>query len=177
RYRPHGRHKATQSNRQRRERGKRRNSARIWPYQGRWSERSRLLVFKLGGGAELPPEMELASLPLDPPPSRASAQTIALGKAKYARYCAVCHAPAAVGSTELPDLRRSGALGNAQAWKAVVHEGILKDNGMVSFAPSLSVEEVEAIRAYVIQRANEDKALEAATAEQVAAQKAATDQG
>ncbi|MEO0419790.1 MAG: PQQ-dependent dehydrogenase, methanol/ethanol family [Pseudomonadota bacterium] len=138
---------------------------------------SRLLVFKLGGGAELPPEMELASLPLDPPPSRASAQTIALGKAKYARYCAVCHAPAAVGSTELPDLRRSGALGNAQAWKAVVHEGILKDNGMVSFAPSLSVEEVEAIRAYVIQRANEDKALEAATAEQVAAQKAASDQG
>lgn len=121
---------------------------------------SRLLVFKLGGKAELPPEQELAMLPLDPPPSRASAETIAIGKAKYARYCAVCHAPAAVGSTELPDLRRSGALGNQQAWKAVVHEGILKDNGMVSFAPSLSVEEVEAVRAYVIQRANEDKALE-----------------
>jgi len=121
---------------------------------------SRLLVFKLGGEAQLPPEQELVMLPLDPPPSRADAETIALGKAKYARYCAVCHAPAAVGSTELPDLRRSGALGNRQAWKAVVHEGILKDNGMVSFAPSLSVEEVEAVRAYVIQRANEDKGLE-----------------
>ncbi|AWW72944.1 PQQ-dependent dehydrogenase, methanol/ethanol family [Erythrobacter sp. KY5] len=132
---------------------------------------SRLLVFKLGGEAELPEMRELVNLPLDPPPSRASAEEIALGKEKYARYCAVCHAPAAVGSTVLPDLRRSGTLGNARSWEAVVHEGILKDNGMVSFADSLSKEEVQAIRAYVIARANEDKALEEATAaeaEQVA---------
>ncbi|WP_370515214.1 PQQ-dependent dehydrogenase, methanol/ethanol family [Erythrobacter sp. THAF29] len=122
---------------------------------------SRLLVFKLGGTGELPPEMELASLPLDPPPSRAPADTIALGSEKYARYCAVCHAPAAVGSTVLPDLRRAGSLGNAQAWMAVVHDGLLKDNGMASFADSLSKEEIEAIRAYVIHRANEDKAMEA----------------
>ncbi|MDJ0642407.1 MAG: PQQ-dependent dehydrogenase, methanol/ethanol family [Erythrobacter sp.] len=121
---------------------------------------SRLLVFKLGGEAELPPEPELASLPLDPPPSRASAETIALGKGKYARYCAVCHAPGAVGSTLLPDLRRSGALGNRQTWQAVVHDGILKDNGMVAFEGSLTKDEIEAIRAYVIQRANEDKAIE-----------------
>jgi quinohemoprotein ethanol dehydrogenase len=44
----------------------------------------------------------------------------------------------------------------------VVHDGALKDNGMASFAGSLSKDEVEAIRAYVIKRANEDKALEAA---------------
>lgn len=121
---------------------------------------SRLLVFKLGGDAKLPPEKDLASLPLDPPPSRASAETIALGKGKYARYCSVCHAPGAVGSTVLPDLRRSGTLGNPKAWMAVVHDGILKDNGMVSFEGSLSKDEIEAIRAYVIQRANEDKAIE-----------------
>ncbi len=119
---------------------------------------SRLLVFKLGGEAELPPEPELAALPLDPPASRADEQTIALGAEKYARYCAVCHAPAAVGSTVLPDLRRSGTLGNKQSWMAVVGDGILKDNGMVSFAESLSPEEIEAVRAYVIHRANEDKA-------------------
>ncbi|MEO0689454.1 MAG: c-type cytochrome [Pseudomonadota bacterium] len=121
---------------------------------------SRLLVFKLGGEAQLPAMPELAEIPLDPPPSRASADTIAIGKEKYARYCAVCHAPAAVGSTELPDLRRSGTLGNAGAWKAVVYDGILKENGMVNFDTSLSEDEVQAIRAYVIQRANEDKALE-----------------
>ncbi|MEO9491819.1 MAG: PQQ-dependent dehydrogenase, methanol/ethanol family, partial [Marinomonas sp.] len=88
---------------------------------------SRLLVFKLGGEAELPEMPELAELPLDPPPSRASEEVIALGKQKYARYCAVCHAPGAVGSTVLPDLRRSSTLGNKAAWQAVTQEGILKD--------------------------------------------------
>ncbi|MEM6858287.1 MAG: PQQ-dependent dehydrogenase, methanol/ethanol family [Pseudomonadota bacterium] len=121
---------------------------------------SRLLVFKLGGTGELPPEPDLVKLPLDPPPSRASAETIAIGQAKYARYCAVCHAPGAVGSTELPDLRRSGTLGSASSWKAVVYDGILKERGMVGFAPSISAEESDAIRAYVIKRANEDKAIE-----------------
>jgi PQQ-dependent dehydrogenase (methanol/ethanol family) len=118
---------------------------------------SRLLVFKLGADGELPPIPELASLPLDPPPSRASADTIALGAQKYARYCAVCHAPAAVGSTVLPDLRRSGTLQNRDSWQAVVHDGILSANGMVSFAGSLSREEIDAIREYVIKRANEDR--------------------
>ncbi len=121
---------------------------------------SRLLVFKLGADGALPDIPELARLPLDPPPSRASAETIALGGEKYARYCAVCHAPGAVGSTLLPDLRRSGTLGNRRSWLAVVNDGILKDNGMVGFSDSMNEEEIDAIRAYVIHRANEDKAIE-----------------
>ena len=124
---------------------------------------SRLLVFKLGAEGTLPPEPELAALPLDPPASRASMQTIAMGGEKYARYCAVCHAPGAVGSSVLPDLRRAGSLGDRRAWQAVVHEGILAGNGMASFAQSLSTDEIEAIRAYVIHRANEDKAMEQAS--------------
>ncbi len=132
---------------------------------------SRLLVFKLGGEAELPPAPELAAAPLDPPPSRASTKTIALGRTKYARYCAVCHAPGAVGSTVLPDLRRSGALDNRQAWQQIVHEGALQDNGMASFKGSLTPAEIEAIRAYVIQRANEDKEMENARAANRVAQR------
>jgi alcohol dehydrogenase (cytochrome c)/quinohemoprotein ethanol dehydrogenase len=128
---------------------------------------SRLLVFKLGGKAKLPPEPELAALPLDPPPSKASPEMIAVGQAKYGRYCAVCHAPGAVGSTVLPDLRRAGSLESAQAWSAVVADGLLKDNGMASFKGSLSKDEIEAIRAYVIHRANEDKAIEG-TAKKIA---------
>ena len=123
---------------------------------------SRLLVFKLGGTAALPDEKALAALPLDPPPSRADAQTIAAGQAAYARYCAVCHAPGAVGSTVLPDLRRSGVLSNPQAWMQIVHDGALKDNGMAGFEGSLSREQIGAIREYVIFRANQDKAMEAA---------------
>ena len=119
---------------------------------------SRLLVFKLGAESQLPPEPELAKLPLDPPPSRANAATIALGGEKYARYCAVCHAPGAVGSTVLPDLRRSGTLSNPASWQAVVREGMLQGRGMASFAESLSAEESNAIREWVIFRANQDKA-------------------
>ena len=121
---------------------------------------SRLLVFKLGGRDALPAEPELARLPLDPPPSRASVQTIAAGRALYGRYCGVCHGAGAVGSTVLPDLRRSSTLASPDAWLAVLHEGILQDRGMASFEESLSKQQVEAIRAFVIHRANEDRTTE-----------------
>ncbi|WP_245228750.1 PQQ-dependent dehydrogenase, methanol/ethanol family [Pontixanthobacter sp. CEM42] len=120
---------------------------------------SRLLVFKLGGTAELPAEVEVAKIPLDPPPSRASADVIAAGGKSYARYCAVCHAPGAVGSTVIPDLRRSGALANKATWQSVVHDGALKDRGMASFSESLSKDQIDAIREFVIFRANQDKVM------------------
>ena len=72
----------------------------------------------------------------------------------------MCHAPGAVGSTVLLDLRRSGALDNRQVWQQIVHDGALVENGMASFKGSLTPEEIEAIRAYVIKRANEDKGME-----------------
>lgn len=125
---------------------------------------SRLLVFKLGATAELPGAVELARAPLDPPPSRASEQAIASGHAAYGRYCAVCHGPGAVGSTVLPDLRRSGALDNRTAWAQIVHGGALANNGMASFADSLSEEQIETIRQFVIFRANEDRDMEAGRA-------------
>ena len=123
---------------------------------------SRLLVFKIGGEATLPDMPELIAMPIDPPPSRASAKTIAAGGANYARYCAVCHGPGAVGTTYLPDLRRSGSLGNRETWAMIVHDGALVDNGMAAFSDSLDTEEIEAIRAFVIHRANEDKVMESA---------------
>ena len=88
----------------------------------------------------------------------------ASGSYNFGRYCSQCHNDAAIGSTVLPDLRRSAALENRETWTAIVHGGALKDNGMISFAPSLSRSQVEDIRQYVIKRANEDKALESRTA-------------
>lgn len=119
---------------------------------------SRLLVFKLGADANLPSEPSLAELPLDPPPSRASSEIIQLGGEKYARYCGVCHAPGAVGSTVLPDLRRSGTLSNPASWQEVVRGGMLSTRGMASFKDSLNENEANAIREWVIYRANQDKA-------------------
>ncbi|GBH32471.1 quinohemoprotein ethanol dehydrogenase [Sphingobium xenophagum] len=126
---------------------------------------SRLLVFKLDGKAALPAAPPLAKMPLDPPPSTANAAKIAAGGALFGRYCSVCHGDAAIGGSIVPDLRHSGMLNDADIWGQVVHDGALKDNGMVSFASILSAAEIEDIRAYVIHRANEDKILESAHAD------------
>jgi PQQ-dependent dehydrogenase (methanol/ethanol family) len=120
---------------------------------------SRLLVFKLGGTAKLPPEPALARLPLDPPAITGTPQQIAEGARHYGRYCGVCHGDAAYGSTVLPDLRRSGLIGDSKGWAAVVNDGALKDNGMISFANVLTKAQIESVRHYVISRANEDKKL------------------
>jgi alcohol dehydrogenase (cytochrome c)/quinohemoprotein ethanol dehydrogenase len=120
---------------------------------------SRMLVFKLGAKEQLPPESSVALRPLDPPAVTGTPAQIAEGAQRYARFCGVCHGDAAWGGTVVPDLRRSPALENAKAWGTVVHDGALRDQGMVGFANVLSAEQIEAIRDYVIKRANEDKAL------------------
>ena len=50
-------------------------------------------------------------------------------------------------------------------WNGTTHQidGALQHNGMVSFATALRPADAEAIRQYLIKRANEDKALEALT--------------
>ncbi|MBT2186063.1 PQQ-dependent dehydrogenase, methanol/ethanol family [Sphingobium nicotianae] len=121
---------------------------------------SRLLVYKLGGKATLPALVPVNKAPLDPPASKASSEQIAKGKYLFARFCGACHGDAAVGGTINPDLRRSGVLGDQNTWQQVVRDGLLKDNGMVSFKSVLNVEQVESIRQFVIRRANEDRAIE-----------------
>ena len=54
----------------------------------------------------------------------------------------------------LPNLQRSGTLGNPDAWKSILIDGALKDNGMVSFAKVLTPEPAQLIRLYVIDEAN-----------------------
>jgi PQQ-dependent dehydrogenase (methanol/ethanol family) len=120
---------------------------------------SRLLVFKLNGTARLPPEQPVPLRPLDPPAASGTPQQIAEGAQQYGRFCGVCHGDAAYGGGLLPDLRRSALLAESAAWSSVVHEGALRSRGMISFAPVLTTEQVDAIRHYVIKRANEDKAL------------------
>jgi len=120
---------------------------------------SRLLVFKLRAKGQLPPPKPAAERVLDPPALTGTPQQVALGTGLYARYCSVCHGDAAVAGGLVPDLRHSGAIGSPEAVKSVVIDGALQHNGMVSFAKALRPDEVEAIRQYVISRANEDKKL------------------
>ena len=76
------------------------------------------------------------------------------------RYCGVCHGDAAVSGTLNPDLRHSAAIGDAATIKDVVIDGALEHNGMVSFRQVVNQADAEAIRQYLLKRANEDKALE-----------------
>ena len=122
---------------------------------------SRLLVFKLGATGELPPEPELVRLPLDPPAFLGDPELLSQANYDYGRYCGGCHGDNAVGSTLLPDLRRSAVLQSEDVWQTIVHDGDLSANGMVGFSESLTAERIEAIRQFVIFRANQDKELEA----------------
>jgi alcohol dehydrogenase (cytochrome c)/quinohemoprotein ethanol dehydrogenase len=72
----------------------------------------------------------------------------------------VCHGDAAVAGALNPDLRYSPTIGSADAIRAVVVDGALEHNGMVSFKAAVTPQDAEAIRQYLIKRANEDKALE-----------------
>jgi alcohol dehydrogenase (cytochrome c)/quinohemoprotein ethanol dehydrogenase len=114
----------------------------------------RMLAFKLGGKASLPPRPEVLQTALDPPPSKAPPATVAKGEQLYQRYCAACHGDVAVGGGLLPDLRYSGSL-SSELWFNVVLDGLLQPNGMVSFDKELSRQDAAAIRAYVILRANQ----------------------
>ena len=120
---------------------------------------SRLLVYALGGTAQLPAEEPIVRAPIAPPEDQATVEQLAQGAKAYARFCSVCHGDAAYGSTLLPDLRRSRLLADPAAFAHVVLDGALSSQGMVSFRRVLDAQQVESVRHYVIKRAHEDAAL------------------
>jgi alcohol dehydrogenase (cytochrome c)/quinohemoprotein ethanol dehydrogenase len=121
---------------------------------GRVRNISRMLAFKLGGKAGLPPLPEFQEPALNPPPATASAAVVKNGERLFQRYCAACHGDVAVGGGVIRDLRSSSTLGNNQ-WFSIVLDGALVSVGMVSFAKELSRKDAADIRAYVIFRAHQ----------------------
>jgi quinohemoprotein ethanol dehydrogenase len=122
----------------------------------------RLIVLKLGGKVALPALPETPPYVWDPPAKFGTAADIAAGQSNFQRYCLVCHGPGAVGNGVLPDLRKSAAIADAGTWKSVVIDGVLKGNGMVSFAAVLTPKEADQVRAYVVTRAHYGKEHDAA---------------
>jgi len=130
---------------------------------------SRMLVFKLGGTATLSPLTPQTKLVLDPPAATGTAEQTAKGAYLYGNSCSGCHGDAAVAGALVTDLRTSAALNNPELWKQIVHDGVMKDRGMVAWSADFTPEQIENIRLYVIKRANEDKALERAASAKSAA--------
>jgi PQQ-dependent dehydrogenase (methanol/ethanol family) len=115
---------------------------------------SRILSFKIGGAAELPAMPAMSAVP-PPPNDFGSDAQIGAGASLYTRYCSSCHGVAAISGGVLSDLRHSAMSGSAEAFRSVVLEGALLDNGMASFAEVLSEEDAEAVRAFVVRQANQ----------------------
>jgi len=115
---------------------------------------SRMLAFKLGGKIKLPPAPEAPPVP-EPPPSTATAETIATGFGLYMAHCGNCHGFFAVSGGTIPDLRHMTAETHAQ-FSDITMGGMRLELGMPPFADRLSEEDLAAIHAYVINRANED---------------------
>lgn len=114
---------------------------------------SRVLTFKLGGSAALPP-LEVPVRVAEPPPRVDDPAAIALGKQLFHNRCMVCHGDGAVGGGVLPDLRYMSAEKH-QAWLGIVLGGAHQDRGMASFANAFTADEALAIQAYIIERAHE----------------------
>jgi len=55
----------------------------------------------------------------------------------------------------LPDLRFTPFLATEDSWRAVIIDGALADLGMMAFSENLSPVEAEALRAYVVSKAQE----------------------
>ena len=113
----------------------------------------RVFVFKLGGEGVVPDPMELIVTEIPKAQSFGDEATIMAGFTHYAENCMVCHGPLAISSGVLPDLRWSYVAADENSWSDIVLGGALTDNGMVSFAPNLSDEQAESIRAYVLDQA------------------------
>jgi quinohemoprotein ethanol dehydrogenase len=129
---------------------------------------SRIQVYKIGGTASLPAEMTAAKaaagVKIDPPLLTANNETVAAGEIAYGANCAACHGATAVpaAGSIAPDLRYSGLLPFAQQWNGAVREGDRAQRGMPGFKATLTQEQTDAILAYVIKRANDEKAAQEA---------------
>ena len=119
--------------------------------------KSRVLTFALDGKApRLPPPASSPLQAIVAPERVGSEASVAAGRMLYLNTCAVCHGSRAKSAGVIPDLRRSGAIADRQAFKAVVGDGILADRGMASFARNYDPDQIETIRAYLVSRARED---------------------
>ena len=107
-----------------------------------------LLAFKIGGTgqlAKLPPLQRAAYVASEE--SFTPAQ-LAEGADRFVTFCTICH-----NGPVNPDLMRSQVAASADAWRAVVIDGALAGNGMISFAKWVTPEQSESIRGYVLSEA------------------------
>jgi len=121
--------------------------------------KGRVLTFALGGTAKLPPSEVVESYVPVAPEQSASPQTLTAGEIAYNRTCVYCHGYKAVSDGVFPDLRHSVAIADKDVWKSIVWDGALETKGMVAFGKNFSLEQIAAIRAFIISQARAEQHL------------------
>jgi len=125
---------------------------------GYWAPNyARLLVYKLGGSAVLPEMVSYTPPALNPPANFGDAALLAEGETHYNEHCASCHGNNGRVSSLFPDLKYAAALNSPELFNAIVVDGVLQNNGMVSFRAELTPAQADTIRAYVVSLANDLK--------------------
>lgn len=115
----------------------------------------RVMTFKLGASEQLQPLPKMVSNEQPPARTDASDQVLTQGALLYMDYCAICHGQEAVGSGAVPDLRRL-PLVFYDSWNQIVLDGAMKKMGMVGFSDVLDEQQAFALKAYILEEANED---------------------
>src|SRR6185436_4469768 len=110
----------------------------------------RLLTFALNGKQQLP-EIIAQKRTVTAIGVTASQETIETGAALFAQWCGVCHGFGAGGGGATPDLRYSHPT-TFDKYREIILEGKYQGRGMPSLRRWLTVEQVDAIRAYVLTR-------------------------
>ena len=115
----------------------------------------RIMVFKVGATGELPAVIDEEFIaPELPAMLDVDEATIVKGSTAYANTCVNCHGDQAFSSGLIPNLRYSAITKSAEAWQAVVRDGLFAAKGMPDFGTILDADTAEAIRAFVISEAN-----------------------
>jgi quinohemoprotein ethanol dehydrogenase len=116
------------------------------------TQKRRILTFRLGGKASLPPAPPPFVLkPIEDASYHPDAALAARGATVYIN-CIACHGYNAASGGGAPDLRTSYVPQDAAAFRAIVHDGGLKDTGMPQFS-ELSDADLDALRQYLRSRA------------------------
>ena len=114
---------------------------------------SRLLVFRLNAKTLLPDVPTLDKELLYVNSEDLKNADLETGKSLYFNLCGRCHGFGAVSGGVLPDLRYLHPE-KLNIWDEIVLSGMLSANGMPAFKNELTKSESEAIKAYVLSRAD-----------------------
>jgi quinohemoprotein ethanol dehydrogenase len=122
----------------------------------------KLLVFKLGGTATIPPyQHEVKPVPMPTFKLAASKAEIEEGRKLFANTCARCHGGEAISGGSVPDLRYATDPTH-EMFEEIVLGGARRELGMPSFTGDVTSAQVRLIHAYILDRARESAQADAA---------------